>query len=109
MRKRNVASDGSDTVADDNSNGRLFFAFWLVLIHFISGLICCVVSLSHHTDSYQAATFVGLVFSQASLLGLWGSLGAGRWLPRLVVVLIGLIYLGGLFCVGVEELAELIE
>jgi len=55
-------------------------------------------------QSYRQAAFVGLVFSQASLLGLWGGLGTGNWVARLVAVFVGLIYLGGLFCIGVEEL-----
>jgi hypothetical protein len=90
------------TVADDNPNGRVL-AFWLVLIHFVAGLVCCVVSRNYHTHSYQQAVFIGLVFSQPSLVGLWAGLGTGPWWARLVGVLVGLIYLGGLFSVGVKE------
>jgi len=56
-------------------------------------------------DSRPLFFVIGLVLSQASLLGLWAGLGAGAWLARLVVVLIGLVCLGVLFCVGGEELA----
>jgi len=94
------------TASDDKQNGRVL-AFWLVLVHFVAGLICgavCQNTMKHTSPVLMEAAFIGLVFSQASLLGLWGGLGAGRsWLARLVGVLVGLIYLGGLFCLGIRE------
>ena len=48
------------------------------------------------------AVFVGIVFCQTSLLGIWGGLGtSSRW-NRLLGVMVGMGYLGLLmdFCLG---------
>jgi hypothetical protein len=92
------------TVVDDKLKRRVL-AFVLVLSHLIAGLICCAVSRNHGVHSYQQAVFVGLVFCQPSLVGLWAGLGTNPWWARLVGILVSLIYLGGLFCVGVNQVA----
>jgi hypothetical protein len=50
------------------------------------------------------ASFIGLVFSQASLLGIWGGSGTNRWWIRLVGVLVGVGYLGPQFGICIDEL-----
>jgi hypothetical protein len=90
------------TITDDKPKGR-WLAFWLVLGHLIVGLIGCGISRYYHNDpSLLTSAFVGLVFGQTSLVGLWGGLGTRNWLVRLVGVLVGLIYLGTLYCIGID-------
>ena len=50
--------------------------------------------------SLAAAVFVGIVFCQTSLLGIWGGLGMSSWWNRLLGVMVGMGYLGLLldFC-----------
>jgi hypothetical protein len=101
-----VASDGSDTKAKNTSKGRVL-AVWLVGVHIVVGLVGCAVSwhLSQEsTENLLTDAFVGLVFAQTSLLGIWGGLGPSAWLVRLTGVLIGLVYLGTLFSIGVDAL-----
>ncbi len=90
------------TIVDEKPKGR-WLAFWLVLIHFVAGLICCIVARSYHGNSLPQAAFVGLVFSQTSLVGLWAGFGTSPWLARLAGAFVGLAYLGTLFCLGVDE------
>ena len=49
-----------------------------------------------------AAVFVGIVFCQTSLLGIWGGLGMSSWWNRLLGVTVGVGYLGLLMdlCLG---------
>ena len=48
------------------------------------------------------SAFVGLVFGQTSLVGLWGALSNRNWVVRLVGGSVGLIYLSGVFCVSFD-------
>ena len=52
------------------------------------------------------AVFVGIVFSQTSLLGIWGGLGTNPWWSRLIGVVVGVGSLGLLLGVGVGERAS---
>jgi len=52
------------------------------------------------------AVFVGIVFSQTSLLGIWGGLGTNPWWSRLIGVVVGVGSLGLLLAVGVGERAS---
>lgn len=45
----------------------------------------------------------GIVFSQTSLLGIWGGLGTNPWWERLIGVVLGVSYLAALLEVGVSE------
>jgi len=47
--------------------------------------------------------FAGLLFAQASLLGIWGSLGAGPWWIRLVGIVAGSVCLATGAAIGIGE------
>ncbi len=49
------------------------------------------------------ASFIGLVNSQASLLGIWGGSGTSRWWIRLAGVLVGVGYLGPQFGICIDD------
>ena len=65
--------------------------------------IGCGIGRCNHDHSWPQAAFVGMVLGQTSLLGLCVGLGTDNWLVRLVGFLGALVYLGGLFNVGVGE------
>ena len=98
------ATSKMSTITDDKPKGR-WLAFWLVLGNGVVGLMGCAVGWNVTNESRPILlmpAFLGFVFSQTSLLGLWAGLGTAPWLARLMGVVIGVFYLGGLFCVGVE-------
>jgi cytochrome bd-type quinol oxidase subunit 1 len=71
---------------------------WLVGVHFVVGLSLGTIRAATGPGfDLLTASFVGLVFSQTSLLGIWGGSGTNRWWIRLVGVSIGIAYLGP-FC-----------
>jgi hypothetical protein len=73
---------------------------WLVVGHIVVGLIGAFVVHSTSSPTLQTALFAGLVFSQTSLLGIWGGLGSTRLWKRLIGVLLGVGYLGCLLGLG---------
>ncbi len=89
-------------VVDDRPKGR-WLAFWLVLGHVVVGVIDCGIIRYYRYHGPTTHAFVGLVFGQTSLVGLWGGLGTTNWKVRLVGVLVGLIYLSGVLGVGVDQ------
>ena len=76
---------------------------WLVVMHIVVGLIGALAAYSPSPDFLRAA-FVGIVFSQTSLLGIWGGLGTNPWWKRLVGVVVGVGYLGLQLGVSFSEL-----
>ncbi len=46
---------------------------------------------------------LGILFSQAGLLGIWAGLGTSSWWKRLFGEIAGIGYLGLLFCFGLDE------
>jgi len=70
---------------------------WLVLAHVAIGLstgILVAWTRSPSKPNLVATVFVGIVFCQASLVGIWGGLGmSSRW-NRLLGVMLGMGYLG---------------
>jgi hypothetical protein len=67
---------------------------WLVPAHVVLGLLGAVVAyFAGRSPTLQGAAFVGLVFSQTSLLGIWSSLGPRPWWVRLIGVVVGVGYL----------------
>ncbi len=80
--------------------------FWLAMAHILIGL--AGASVANHSGGFtlRVAAFVGLVFSQISLLGIWGSLGAGPWWGRMIGVAVGLGYLFLLLGVGISDLSR---
>ncbi len=80
---------------------------WLVLSHFMVGTTSAAMAFfARQSPTLWGAFFVGLVFGQASLLGIWGSLGSGPWWWRLLGVVVGVSYLGLLLGCGPFEQAE---
>jgi hypothetical protein len=70
---------------------------WLVGVHLFVWLLLgatTALTFSRHNPNLVFFTFMGLVFSQTSLLGIWGGSGTNRWWIRLVGVLVGVGYLG---------------
>jgi hypothetical protein len=66
---------------------------WLVVAHIVAGLTGAIAAYFSSPDFLRAA-FVGIVFSQTSLLGIWGGLGTNPWWSRLIGVVVGVSYLG---------------
>lgn len=73
---------------------------WLVVGHIVVGLIGANVVHDTSSPTLQAPLFAGLVFSQTSLLAIWGGLGSTRLWKRLIGVLLGVGYLGCLLGLG---------
>jgi ABC-type multidrug transport system fused ATPase/permease subunit len=78
---------------------------WLVLAHIVVGLTGAFVAYPLRGPTLRGPAFVGIVFSQTSLLGIWGGLGTNPWWSRLIGVVVGVGSLGLLLGVGVDELA----
>ena len=82
--------------------------FRLVVGHVVVGLTAALVAhfAPHHSVSpaLSEPVLFGLVFSQAILLGVWGSLGASSWRKRLVGVIVGIGCLVPLLGVGFDDL-----
>jgi hypothetical protein len=70
----------------------------LVIVHLVVGVVVAAIVMST-TDRRSGppprllAAFVGIVFGQASLLGIWASLGTTPWRRRLIGVVVGASYL----------------
>ena len=80
---------------------------WLGLCHFVVGMMTAAVAFfARQSPAMWGTIFAGLVFGQASLLGIWGSLGSGPWWRRLLGVIVGVSYLGLLLGCGRHEQAE---
>jgi len=79
----------------------------LIGAHLLFGLVLWAIGRpgSHATGPTLSLTlFVGLAFAQGSLLGVWGSLGAGPWWLRLAGLGIGGSGLAIGACAGLAEL-----
>ncbi len=79
---------------------------WLVVVHIVVGLMGAFVTYSSASRSLRGAAFFGIVFSQTSLLGIWGGLGSSAWWRRLIGVVAGVGYLTTLLGVGVLQLSR---
>ena len=79
---------------------------WLAMAHILIGLTGASVANLSGGPTLRGAAFIGLVFSQTSLLGIWGSLGAGPWWRRMIGVVVGAAYLFLLLGVGVSDLSR---
>jgi hypothetical protein len=80
---------------------------WLVGVHIVVGLLlgtATALTVNESDPDLVFATFLGLVFGQASLLGTWGGSGTNRWWIRLIGVLLGVSYLGPQFGMCIDNL-----
>ena len=81
---------------------------WLVVGHIVVGLIGAFVAYpAGNSPSLRGAAFLGIVFSQTSLLGIWGGLGSNPWWHRVIGVVEGVGYLALLLGVGISDLSLL--
>ena len=71
--------------------------FWLVVVQVAIGLLAALSEHSDYGDTWKLAFFVGIVFSQISLLGIWGGLGGNILWQRLIGVVLGVGYLTCIF------------
>ena len=77
---------------------------WLIVGHAVMGLVG--FSLAYPDGggpTLWVAVFVGLMLSQASLLGIWGGLGTNPGWARLTGVVVGVGFLVPLLGVGIHE------
>ncbi|MHB0958291.1 MAG: hypothetical protein ACYC0X_12495 [Pirellulaceae bacterium] len=80
--------------------------FGLVVVHLIVGWIgAYLVYSAGRGPTLWAGSFLGLMLSQASLLGIWGSLGTSLWWRRLIGVVIGIGYLAPVLGIGIYEVS----
>ena len=77
---------------------------WLVIAHVLVGLVTAfVAAFAGTTPTLRAGIFLGIVFSQTSLLGLWGGLGNNLWWTRLIGGVLGVYYLASVLGLGISE------
>jgi hypothetical protein len=78
--------------------------FRLAGVHIVVGLLLGAITAATEPGPHLLlASFIGLVFSQTSLLGIWGGSGTNRWWIRLVGVLVGVGYLGPQFGICIDD------
>jgi hypothetical protein len=77
---------------------------WLICIHIALGLLLgAITAVTGSGPDLLSASFMGLVLSHTSLLGIWGGSGTHRWWIRLAGVLVGVGYLGPQFGFCINE------
>ncbi len=76
--------------------------WWLIIAHVAIGLAgaAAMPAFPNYRDPAWDGVFVGNVYGQASLLGIWGGLGQCVWWKRLGGVLGGIGYLASLLDLG---------
>jgi hypothetical protein len=85
-------SSDEPTIGTTNPRRRIL---WLVVGHVMVGpMIAFVTCLAGWYPTVWRAAFIGVLFSQTSLLGIWVSLGASSWWRKLIGVVVGVSYLG---------------
>ena len=77
---------------------------WLVVAHVVVGLVGAAY-LAESSKTLRSTTFLGIVLSQTSLLGIWGGLGSSPWWKRVIGVVVGVGYLALLLGVGISDLS----
>ncbi len=74
----------------------------LVLCHVVVGIVASICSADQIAIS--SAIFLGIIFCQVSLLGMWFGLGASPWMLRLIGLIAGSVYLAIECGLGINEL-----
>jgi hypothetical protein len=79
--------------------------FWLALSHVTTGLTVWRLNAwgDRSVPNLTLDVLLGILFSQAGLLGIWAGLGTSSWWKRLFGAVAGIGYLGLLFCFGLDE------
>ena len=80
---------------------------WLVVVHVVVGMVAAFVASTgdRFTPTLPQVVFLGIVFSQTSMLGIWGSLGTTPWQTRLIGVFLCVGYLAPLLGIGIHEVS----
>jgi hypothetical protein len=79
----------------------------LVGVHVLLGLLVgSITAAAGPGPDLLTASFLGLVFSQTGLFGIWGGSGTNRWWIRLFGTLVGVAYLGLLFAICIDPPAS---
>ena len=91
------------------NRGHRRLAVWLVGAHLVVGLVLggitrWSVNIPPRYPDYAVFLLAGFVFAQACLVGIWGALGSGSWVIRLIGVAVGVPYLGLVFGFAIDEL-----
>lgn len=81
---------------------------WLIVGHVVVGLTGAFVVFwfTDRSPTLCGFAFLGIVFGQTSLLGIWGGLGATPWWSRMVGVIVGTGYLFLLLGLVIDELNQ---
>ncbi len=78
--------------------------FGLVVVHIVAGWMGGYFAYYEGGEpTLTTIAFFGLVLSQTSLLGIWGSLGESQLWKRMIAVAVGTSYLSLLLGIGMEE------
>jgi len=81
-------------------------AMWLLAAHLVVGLVLGGITWwfqsSRHPE-YPVFTLAGIVFAQASLVGIWGAFSGRPWIIRAIGVTVGIVYLGTMFGSCIDE------
>lgn len=64
----------------------------LAIAHVLCGLVLGYIA-EDGPEPFWLAIYLGLLFSQTSLVGMWGGLARRRWQVRLGGVVVGVVYL----------------
>ena len=91
----------SDEPTTGTTNPRIL---WLVMGYVVVGLVGAFVAYPCRSPTLRTGVFLGLVFSQTSLLGTWGGLGSSSWWRKLIGVVVSVSYLSLLVGLGISEL-----
>lgn len=80
--------------------------FGLVVVHIVVGWMGAYIAYSaNRHPKLWAGALVGLMLSQASLLGIWGSLGTNPWWKRVIGVVVGIGYLVPLLGIRIHDVS----
>jgi len=74
----------------------------LAIVHVVCGLVLGYFA-EDGPPNFFLAFYLGLFFSQTSLLGIWGGLANTAWPLRLAGVALGMTYLGPQMCFSLNE------
>ncbi|MCH5376479.1 MAG: hypothetical protein JJ992_21120, partial [Planctomycetes bacterium] len=76
----------------------------LTFVHIVLGVV--LACFSSDQPAVSLALFLGLIFAQTSLLGMWGGLGGNHWLLRMIGIVTGTIYLWMVCGLGIGDRGE---
>lgn len=79
---------------------------WLIAGQLVTGHVAGAFAyLAGRSPSLRGVVFLGIVFGQLALLGVWAALGSGRWWKGLIGGVFGAGYLTLLIGLGISDLS----